>query len=258
MNVSDSSHCVSIPDYSGRWMYGGRRKILAHEALLLFWVWGCTGRPALHHEGESAILLLLLRVSVRGVLWYLRRTYRCQIFSRSTIRSKIAIHADFLLYLPCTYTYNKRWFLFKFLHHFLSGIDQGQMTYEGQHWHAVEACFCCARCQLPLLGRPFLPRGGLIFCSRACSLGEDPNNSDSCDSALQSQPPQHRRCGTTEKHQQSQCGSPLQPLEGIRATGTTVKDSTAENRGNGWYTVLCIIHMICIILYNNYYLHLNN
>uniref|UniRef100_A0A8C9QW03 Prickle planar cell polarity protein 3 n=1 Tax=Scleropages formosus TaxID=113540 RepID=A0A8C9QW03_SCLFO len=66
------------------------------------------------------------------------------------------------------------------------GVDQGQMTYEGQHWHATEACFCCARCRLPLLGRPFLPRGGLIFCSRPCSLGEDPNNSDSCDSAFQS------------------------------------------------------------------------
>uniref|UniRef100_A0A4W4DZ71 Prickle homolog 3 n=1 Tax=Electrophorus electricus TaxID=8005 RepID=A0A4W4DZ71_ELEEL len=64
------------------------------------------------------------------------------------------------------------------------GIDQGQMTYEGQHWHASEACFCCAHCRLHLLGRPFLPRGGLIFCSRSCSLGEDPNNSDSCDSAL--------------------------------------------------------------------------
>uniref|UniRef100_A0A8C7PXQ2 Prickle homolog 3 n=1 Tax=Oncorhynchus mykiss TaxID=8022 RepID=A0A8C7PXQ2_ONCMY len=69
------------------------------------------------------------------------------------------------------------------------GIDQGQMTYEGQHWHAAESCFCCARCRLPLLGRPFLPRGGLIFCSRPCSLGEDPDNSDSCDSALQSRPP---------------------------------------------------------------------
>uniref|UniRef100_A0A665T8H6 Prickle homolog 3 n=1 Tax=Echeneis naucrates TaxID=173247 RepID=A0A665T8H6_ECHNA len=81
------------------------------------------------------------------------------------------------------------------------GIDQGQMTYEGQHWHAEESCFCCARCRLPLLGRPFLPRGGLIFCSRSCSLGEDPNNSDSCDSALQSRPPQQsRRCGTKNSH----------------------------------------------------------
>ncbi|CAG03928.1 unnamed protein product, partial [Tetraodon nigroviridis] len=73
------------------------------------------------------------------------------------------------------------------------GIDQGQMTYEGQRWHAAARCFCCARCRLPLLGRPFLPRRGLIFCSRACSLGEDPDNSDSCDSALQSRPPPHRR-----------------------------------------------------------------
>ncbi|XP_073327113.1 uncharacterized protein prickle3 isoform X3 [Pagrus major] len=114
------------------------------------------------------------------------------------------------------------------------GIDQGQMTYEGQHWHAVEACFCCARCQLPLLGRPFLPRGGLIFCSRACSLGEDPNNSDSCDSALQSRPPQHRRCGNIEKHQQPQCGSPLQPLEGVKPPITPVKDcihAAVEDRG---------------------------
>lgn len=84
------------------------------------------------------------------------------------------------------------------------------MTYEGQHWHAVESCFCCARCRLPLLGQPFLPRGGLIFCSRPCSLGEDPDNSDSCDSALQSRPPQNKR--GAEKQQQ--CGSPLKPPEG--------------------------------------------
>ncbi|XP_066499279.1 prickle planar cell polarity protein 3 [Hoplias malabaricus] len=101
------------------------------------------------------------------------------------------------------------------------GIDQGQMTYEGQHWHASEACFCCAHCRLPLLGRPFLPRGGLIFCSRPCSLGEDPDNSDSCDSALQSKP-------TAHKHIQRQhSNSPLQPLEGSSTSATTVKTSTA-------------------------------
>ncbi|XP_031146238.1 prickle-like protein 2 isoform X2 [Sander lucioperca] len=113
------------------------------------------------------------------------------------------------------------------------GIDQGQMTYEGQHWHAVESCFCCARCQLPLLGRPFLPRGGLIFCSRACSLDEDPNNSDSCDSALPSKP-QHRRCDTAEKPQQPQCGSPLQPQEGTNPPITLGKDcihTAVDNRG---------------------------
>ncbi|XP_067408257.1 prickle planar cell polarity protein 3 isoform X2 [Emydura macquarii macquarii] len=66
------------------------------------------------------------------------------------------------------------------------GINQGQMSYEGQHWHATDACFCCSRCRLPLLGKPFLPKGGQIFCSRGCSLGGgDASASDSCDSALQ-------------------------------------------------------------------------
>nr|XP_056702663.1 prickle-like protein 2 [Euleptes europaea] len=66
------------------------------------------------------------------------------------------------------------------------GIDQGQMTYDGQHWHATETCFCCAQCKKSLLGRPFLPKQGQIFCSRACSMGDDPNGSDSSDSAFQS------------------------------------------------------------------------
>lgn len=66
------------------------------------------------------------------------------------------------------------------------GIDQGQMTYDGQHWHATEGCFCCARCKRSLLGRPFLPKQGQIFCSRACSLGDEANGSDSSDSAFQS------------------------------------------------------------------------
>lgn len=69
---------------------------------------------------------------------------------------------------------------------FAAGIDQGQMTYDGQHWHATEGCFCCARCKRSLLGRPFLPKQGQIFCSRSCSLGEEPNGSDSSDSAFQS------------------------------------------------------------------------
>ncbi|XP_049436499.1 prickle-like protein 2 isoform X2 [Epinephelus fuscoguttatus] len=66
------------------------------------------------------------------------------------------------------------------------GIDQGQMTYDGQHWHATEECFCCARCKRSLLGRPFLPKQGQIFCSRSCSAGQDPDESDSSDSAFQS------------------------------------------------------------------------
>uniref|UniRef100_A0A8B9ZTR4 LIM zinc-binding domain-containing protein n=1 Tax=Anas zonorhyncha TaxID=75864 RepID=A0A8B9ZTR4_9AVES len=49
------------------------------------------------------------------------------------------------------------------------GLEQGQMAYEGQHWHALPACFCCAACGRPLLGLPFLPRGGQLFCSRLCA-----------------------------------------------------------------------------------------
>ncbi|XP_028309804.1 prickle planar cell polarity protein 3 isoform X2 [Gouania willdenowi] len=97
------------------------------------------------------------------------------------------------------------------------GIDQGQMTYEGQHWHAVESCFCCAHCQQPLLGRPFLPRGGLIFCSRPCSLSKE--CSDSCE---RTHTP-NKRCPTPEKLRQPQCGSPLQPLEGPNHNLTPVK-----------------------------------
>uniref|UniRef100_A0A3Q3DDP9 Prickle homolog 2b n=1 Tax=Hippocampus comes TaxID=109280 RepID=A0A3Q3DDP9_HIPCM len=66
------------------------------------------------------------------------------------------------------------------------GIDQGQMTYDGRHWHASEGCFCCARCKRPLLGRPFLPERGRIFCSRSCGAGEEPDGSDSSDRAFQS------------------------------------------------------------------------
>nr|XP_033778007.1 prickle planar cell polarity protein 3 isoform X2 [Geotrypetes seraphini] len=80
------------------------------------------------------------------------------------------------------------------------GIDQGQMTYEGQHWHATDRCFSCSHCQKPLLGKPFLPKQGQIFCSRACSLGEDPTGSDSCDSAFQSaHPRESRRTGAGHK-----------------------------------------------------------
>ncbi|GAB6019401.1 hypothetical protein CHUAL_000982 [Chamberlinius hualienensis] len=52
------------------------------------------------------------------------------------------------------------------------GVDQGQMTHDGQHWHAVEVCFSCHTCKTSLLGRPFLPRRGFIYCSVSCSKGE--------------------------------------------------------------------------------------
>ncbi|XP_070127357.1 prickle-like protein 1 isoform X2 [Equus przewalskii] len=66
------------------------------------------------------------------------------------------------------------------------GVDHAQMTYDGQHWHATEACFSCAQCKASLLGCPFLPKQGQIYCSKTCSLGEDVHASDSSDSAFQS------------------------------------------------------------------------
>ncbi|CAL8318541.1 unnamed protein product [Lota lota] len=66
------------------------------------------------------------------------------------------------------------------------GVDHAQMTYEGVHWHATDQCFCCAQCKASLLGCPFLPKEGRIYCSKACSQGEDVHASDSADSAFQS------------------------------------------------------------------------
>ncbi|XP_054480560.1 prickle-like protein 1b [Anoplopoma fimbria] len=66
------------------------------------------------------------------------------------------------------------------------GVDHAQMTYEGVHWHAADKCFCCAQCKTSLLGCPFLPKQGRIYCSKACSQGEDIHASDSSDSAFQS------------------------------------------------------------------------
>uniref|UniRef100_A0AAZ3Q8Y3 Uncharacterized protein n=1 Tax=Oncorhynchus tshawytscha TaxID=74940 RepID=A0AAZ3Q8Y3_ONCTS len=66
------------------------------------------------------------------------------------------------------------------------GVDHAQMTYEGIHWHATDTCFCCAQCKSALLGCPFLPKQGRIYCSKACSLGEDVYASDSSDSVFQS------------------------------------------------------------------------
>ncbi|XP_053740676.1 prickle-like protein 1a isoform X1 [Synchiropus splendidus] len=66
------------------------------------------------------------------------------------------------------------------------GVDHAQMTYDGLHWHATDQCFRCMQCCCSLLGRPFLPHQGRIYCSKSCSVGEDHHASDSSDSAFQS------------------------------------------------------------------------
>ena len=54
------------------------------------------------------------------------------------------------------------------------GIDVGQMAHGSQHWHASERCFSCYNCGVSLLGQPFLPKNGEIFCSSGCSRGIPP------------------------------------------------------------------------------------
>ncbi|XP_054631193.1 prickle-like protein 1 isoform X2 [Dunckerocampus dactyliophorus] len=73
------------------------------------------------------------------------------------------------------------------------GVDNAQMTYDGLHWHATESCFSCAQCKSSLMGCPFLPHQGHIYCSKACSLGEDAQATDSSDSAFQSARPRESR-----------------------------------------------------------------
>ena len=76
------------------------------------------------------------------------------------------------------------------------------MTHEGQHWHATEPCFCCHTCQSSLLGRPFLPRRGSIFCSIACSKGEPPTPSDSnANTPISKKPIRNQNQGKSEKDQ---------------------------------------------------------
>lgn len=109
------------------------------------------------------------------------------------------------------------------------------MTYEGQHWHATDACFSCSRCQQPLLGKPFLPKQGQIFCSRACSLGEDPNGSDSCDSALQSTRPQDiRRTSWQQRRVQSQGTTPSSITRSVSFAGQTVPSDSTPRIRRSW------------------------
>ncbi|XP_054859606.1 prickle planar cell polarity protein 3 isoform X2 [Eublepharis macularius] len=115
------------------------------------------------------------------------------------------------------------------------GIDQGQMTYEGQHWHATDACFSCFRCHQPLLGKPFLPKQGQIFCSRTCSLGEDPNGSDSCDSAFQSARSQDsRRVSWQQRRVQAHCSPSSHVTRSVSFGGQPAPSHSAPKIRRSW------------------------
>lgn len=109
------------------------------------------------------------------------------------------------------------------------------MTYEGQHWHATDTCFSCSRCRKPLLGKPFLPKQGQIFCSRACSLGEDPNGSDSCDSAFQSARSQDsRRASWQQRRVQAQRSSSSHVARSVSFGGQPAPTSSTPRIRRSW------------------------
>ncbi|XP_075258178.1 uncharacterized protein LOC142350280 isoform X2 [Convolutriloba macropyga] len=58
------------------------------------------------------------------------------------------------------------------------GAEDTQVTYQDQHWHAnKEGCFNCHNCGKNLVGLPFIPKTGIIFCSQSCKKGETVNSS---------------------------------------------------------------------------------
>lgn len=94
------------------------------------------------------------------------------------------------------------------------GVDQGQMSHDGQHWHANDQCFSCSTCRCSLLGRPFLPRRGSIYCSIACSKGEPPTPTDSSVPS------------TRQHHQQNTIHIMQQSTSTTRTTGGSDNDES--------------------------------
>lgn len=90
------------------------------------------------------------------------------------------------------------------------GVDQGQMSHDGQHWHATDHCFSCSTCRCSLLGRPFLPRRGAIFCSIACSKGEPPTPSDSSGPGLRV--PRQRKSNNRQLSDNEDSTPPASPV----------------------------------------------
>ncbi|XP_076386352.1 uncharacterized protein LOC100878796 isoform X4 [Megachile rotundata] len=115
------------------------------------------------------------------------------------------------------------------------GVDQGQMSHEGQHWHATEACFCCATCRASLLGRPFLPRRGAIYCSIACSKGEPPTTPSDSSAGPPPPPPSFLRTGrrqppTSEGSSSPPPPPPPPPPPGSRHTLSSPRNSPRMTR----------------------------
>ncbi|NWV40784.1 PRIC1 protein, partial [Grantiella picta] len=70
------------------------------------------------------------------------------------------------------------------------------VTHRGQHWHPLPGCFRCSLCCRPLLGKPFLPLGGQIFCSPRCAQSPPvPPRGDSARRSWAGAPPAGEELG---------------------------------------------------------------
>lgn len=87
---SVDSHCARFnpADHFCWRVHRGRGPALAHEALLLLWMWDHSGWPALHHEGWKTTLLQLLWVPLCRVLRRLWGTHRYNLFTAVLIAAE--------------------------------------------------------------------------------------------------------------------------------------------------------------------------
>ena len=47
--------------------------------------------------------------------------------------------------------------------------DGQRIEYEGDYYHATEACFCCSQCGKSLVGMGFMKKRKNVFCSVECA-----------------------------------------------------------------------------------------
>ncbi|GAB0089692.1 Protein prickle [Sergentomyia squamirostris] len=110
------------------------------------------------------------------------------------------------------------------------GVDQGQMSHDGQHWHATDHCFSCNTCRCSLLGRPFLPRRGAIYCSIACSKGEPPTPSDSSGPGLRP-PPTRPRARAAQPTSDNDSSTPPSPIHALPAPSSPSRQMRSPKMG---------------------------
>lgn len=47
--------------------------------------------------------------------------------------------------------------------------EETAIQYQELYWHANKSCFFCSVCKKNLVDCPFLPKKGLLLCSKECS-----------------------------------------------------------------------------------------